>query len=462
MKASRFFNPMPQFMYNSVAASGYKLHFFTPGTTTYKNIYTTAAKSVTVSNPVTLNSQGQLPSDVYLDGTYDVQFAAGSDTSPPASPIWTRSNVTSLTQFIFNVSSKTANYTVLETDANSIILCDATSGNITITLPTAASAGSGFMVWVKKTDASANTVTIDADGSETISGASTVVFTDQNNCAMVVSDATNWENIYPAGAGSGSVTSVTLTQPAAGLTITNSGTAITTSGTRTFALANDLAALEALSSTGLANRTASDTWSQISAADLTALNALGNGMVAKTTTSTYSNRTLTAGTGISITNGDGVSGNPTISSTLSTSLLQRITTSATGSTTSSIPVDDSIPQKTEGTELMTATITPTVDDSLLVITAYIPIVNASTGSAVAALFQDSTTNALRAAHENTIASTKVTGTIVLRHEMTSGTTSSTTFKVRIGCSTGTLTAGDIGAFGGVDMPAYLSIEEIAV
>jgi hypothetical protein len=50
----------------------------------------------------------------------------------------------------------------------------------------------------------------------------------------------------------------TLTAPAAGFTITNpAGTA----GNPTFVLANDLAALEALSSNGFAERTGTDTWS---------------------------------------------------------------------------------------------------------------------------------------------------------------------------------------------------------
>lgn len=80
----------------------------------------------------------------------------------------------------------------------------------------------------------------------------------------VASDASpgRWVQITTAGGGgSGTVTSVTLTQPAAGLTITSSGTAITTTGTRTFALANDLAAVEALSGTGYPKRTGTDTWS---------------------------------------------------------------------------------------------------------------------------------------------------------------------------------------------------------
>lgn len=50
--------------------------------------------------------------------------------------------------------------------------------------------------------------------------------------------------------------------------------------------------------------------------DLKAIEALtGTGLAARTGTSTWATRTLTAGSGVSITNGDGVSGNPTISAT---------------------------------------------------------------------------------------------------------------------------------------------------
>ena len=51
-------------------------------------------------------------------------------------------------------------------------------------------------------------------------------------------------------------------------------------------------------------------------ADLSALAALAaNGMIARTGAGTAAVRTITAGTGISVANGDGVAGNPTITST---------------------------------------------------------------------------------------------------------------------------------------------------
>ena len=40
----------------------------------------------------------------------------------------------------------------------------------------------------------------------------------------------------------------------------------------------------------------------------------GNGIIARSNTTEFQNRTITAGTGIAVTNGDGVSGNPTIAS----------------------------------------------------------------------------------------------------------------------------------------------------
>lgn len=92
----------------------------------------------------------------------------------------------------FVTSAKTANYTILTTENKRLFLCDATSGSFTITLPAAASAGSGFTVSVQKVDSSANTVTIDADGSETINGAANYVLSSQYQIATLVCTGTAW------------------------------------------------------------------------------------------------------------------------------------------------------------------------------------------------------------------------------------------------------------------------------
>lgn len=88
------------------------------------------------------------------------------------------------------VTSKTANYTAVDTDR--VLLCDPTSGSITITLP---AAGAGKQEYViKKTVAHANTLVIDPAGAETINGAATLTVAD-NTSVTIVSDGTNWHTI---------------------------------------------------------------------------------------------------------------------------------------------------------------------------------------------------------------------------------------------------------------------------
>jgi hypothetical protein len=66
-----------------------------------------------------------------------------------------------------NLVSKTANFTVAAADGSKLFLCDATSGAITATLPSAGSAQDGFEVSFMKTDASRYGITI----AGTINGA---------------------------------------------------------------------------------------------------------------------------------------------------------------------------------------------------------------------------------------------------------------------------------------------------
>src|SRR5207253_1542915 len=85
-----------------------------------------------------------------------------------------------------NVVSKTANYTAAGFD---VVLCDATSGSFTITLPSVSV--NGRKVTVKKTDASVNTVTI-SPASGTIDGAASLVISTRWVSYDVIADGTNW------------------------------------------------------------------------------------------------------------------------------------------------------------------------------------------------------------------------------------------------------------------------------
>lgn len=135
-------------------------------------------------------------------------------------------------------------------------------------------------------------------------------------------------------------------------------------------------------------------------------------------------------------------------------------------TTTTIPKDDTIPQNTEGKEFMTASITPGNSNNTLIIDVTVNGSYSGTdgNSMIAALFQDSTANALAAANQGIFGSGNNGGTITFRYVMTAGTTSSTTFKVRAGMgSAGTFTFNGEGGsriLGGV-MASSIVITELA-
>lgn len=157
--------------------------------------------------------------------------------------------------------------------------------------------GSGVLSWTTPSAGSSGYATVQEEGTS-LTQRSTINFvgsaataSDNTTKTDVTFDSdvnalasTASTGLY-AITGTGTSATRTLTAPAAGITVSN-GNGV--SGNPTLALANDLSAVEGLSGTGIAVRTATDTWA---------------------------NRSITAGTGISVTNGDGVSGNITIANT---------------------------------------------------------------------------------------------------------------------------------------------------
>jgi hypothetical protein len=88
------------------------------------------------------------------------------------------------------VVSKTANYTA--TAADRTILVDASTGAVTITLPSAGTLVAGKEYIVKKTDSSANIVTIARSSSNTIDGVTSVAIGDQYDSLTFVTDLVGW------------------------------------------------------------------------------------------------------------------------------------------------------------------------------------------------------------------------------------------------------------------------------
>ncbi len=134
---------------------------------------------------------------------------------------------------------------------------------------------------------------------------------------------------------------------------------------------------------------------------------------------------------------------------------------ATGATV--IPYDDTIPQNTEGDQFLTQAITPTSAANLLEIEAQLELTIATASDRLAmALFQDSTANAL-AAVQGMNPGNGLQVNEILNWAMLAGTSSSTTFNVRAGGSTGnTVTVnGEAAArkYGGV-LASRISVTEI--
>lgn len=104
-------------------------------------------------------------------------------------------------------------------------------------------------------------------------------------------------------------------------------------------------------------------------------------------------------------------------------------TPATGTT--QIPFDNTIPQQTEGDQFMTLAITPASASDKLVITINTAVGSNTASQTALALFQDATAGALAVTTGGRDAS-PWSSNMTMTYAMTAGTTSATTFKVRIG------------------------------
>jgi hypothetical protein len=140
-------------------------------------------------------------------------------------------------------------------------------------------------------------------------------------------------------------------------------------------------------------------------------------------------------------------------------------TGAVATGTTSIPLDDTIPQNTEGDQYMSLSITPKSSTSKLLIDVVFVGSNSAPSDIILALFQDSGANAL-AAMSSFVDTATARRMLGFRHVMTSGTTAATTFKLRAGPQAnvgGTLTFNGFSGnrlFGGA-MASSIVISEMA-
>lgn len=198
----------------------------------------------------------------------------------------------------YNATSNTLTITATEVDGSTsnelqtiTNSSDATSHTVTL------SNSGGTVQFIEGTGITLTTGGTGSAGTVTI--ASTITDTDTQDLSIdsttiggierFTINLTNSPSIsFDVSNTVGTVTSVGITQPAAGITV--SGSPVTSSGNMTLALANDLAGVEGLSTTGLAVRTGDGTWNTRSIT----VNSLSSSYIV-----------------IGSANTNGVSGNPT-------------------------------------------------------------------------------------------------------------------------------------------------------
>jgi hypothetical protein len=133
-------------------------------------------------------------------------------------------------------------------------------------------------------------------------------------------------------------------------------------------------------------------------------------------------------------------------------------------TGSTIAHDDTIPQSSEGVEVMTLAITPNSASNILRVDVVVSLTHGTVEDAqlTANLFRDSATDA--AATQTSSTGPNSQTSIAFSHIVTAGSTAPTTFKVRIGAgNAGTVTfngSGGTRKFGGV-LASSIIITEIA-
>lgn len=119
-------------------------------------------------------------------------FIPAGGTPDPAPVNNTRDFIGSSAAFIAAQAAATTVYgPYTPTYTNQAVMVDASSAPVTVTLPTAVG-NLGFRTSIKKTDSTANAVTVATTGSQLIEGASTRVISVQYQSLDFISDGSNW------------------------------------------------------------------------------------------------------------------------------------------------------------------------------------------------------------------------------------------------------------------------------
>lgn len=513
--------------------NGGKVHFYTPGTSTNKDTYPTAADAEALTNananPLILDSAGR--GTAFLNGDYKVTVKTSADVT-----IYTTDSINP-TDSVTSTARSSA-YTLIGTDNTGVTEA---SGTFTLTLTAAATLGSGWYHYVK--NVGAGTVTIGrANAGNTINGTAANLTLEAGQDAVIrviaaetgfITDtgpaiATTWSTsqtfttpqYFTAGIGPGYIQNYSLSDAvaASAYTMTLSaydGTALSstnkaqftfgnaTAGTGTpttiDATANLTLTLSSGSTLGATSGTAFRLWWAV-------VNDAGTLRLAVINCSTATDQysigddeliTSTAEGGAGAADSAGVWYTGTAVSAKAARIIgytehslatagtwneeadkmrlwqpgmklpgdvvqvriHEVTAFSTAGTTA-IPYDNTIPQNTEGDQVLTKSATAKSAADLWRVDVVTHGSNSGNSHYTAALFQDSTASALASASHWGVLDRM--GQHQLSYTAVANSTSSTTFNVRIGSVSGTTYLNGEGAAGLYNgtIRSYLRITEI--
>ena len=403
-------NPKVQFFDNNGnPLAGGKIYSYEAGTSTPKATYSEATGTTANANPVVLDSRGE--ASVYLSGTYKLVLKDADDVQ-----LWSMDNV-SMMPYTTIAQSEWVDQNLTLTYSSAIVFTvpsDLTASFVAgRRIKAVVSAGTIYGVIKTSAYTTLTTVTCVWDSGSLDSGLSDV------SLGLIMPTNTAYPNLY-------ALPRYTTTQrdaltAAAGMVIYNTTT------------------------------------TKVEAYHDSAWNIMHAGA-----TPTISNFTNMAHD-----HGDADDGGAIVWQGLPDGVVVQVVKTQTGAVATGstvMPIDDTIPQNTEGDEYMTLAITPKATTNILVIDVIAQVSVASAQRIGGALFQDATADALAA---TSVGSTTngwdgAVIPIYIRHTMAAGTTSATTFKFRAGAIGATTTTfnGQGGArlFGGV-MASSITITE---
>lgn len=146
------------------------------------------------------------------------------------------------------------------------------------------------------------------------------------------------------------------------------------------------------------------------------------------------------------------------------SIVQTVFASSTvyGASSATIPLNNTIPQATQGTQILTASITPKASSHKVLIEVTVHIAPAVTQSAVAALFRGAAANALAAGVAGGINDTNGVTSITFHFVDSPASESAQTYNIRVGAGSGNIYINGIAAgqrYGGA-LACQITLKEI--